>query len=231
MCFSPLGLYSFCLWRVDSHMCEPTVKGNESMQFLFAWTTCESVALSRLSFTSRTSVSNLQMTCQASMSVTVTEDLASTRGGMIWGLRPIQSWKGVKPVDLFIVFIRLKCILGRAQTQPNWFRLTCYLNAWLTVLYVHSLAPSVSGWQAVDSLISHPSTYRALSRIWTQRVYHGLILFQRVACSCNSICWRKVKLDLQWRCWFLMAPIECHFLGDQCLLWLSFCHHLLEVVQ
>jgi len=161
--FLPLALYSLRQWSVESHTCEPIVKGNFSFRCLLAWTDCEILALRRLSWASSTSISKHWITCHVSMSVMVADDLAGTRGGIILELWPKRNWKGIKPVNLFTVFIMSKWTQGSAWTQPSWFCSTWYHKAWLTVLFVCSLAPSVSGWYAVDSFNFMPvSLWRAI---------------------------------------------------------------------
>ena len=67
-------------------------------------------------------------------------------GGRIRADFPKRSWKGVNPVEAFIVFIMLNRTLGRVRTHPFWSCSTANLMAWITVLFVCSLAPSDSGW-------------------------------------------------------------------------------------
>ena len=64
--------------------------------------------------------------------------------------RPMCSWKGEEPIDLLMVFMIANCTRGSARTQPFWFLMTWYLRHWFTVLFVCSLALSISGWQVVD---------------------------------------------------------------------------------
>ena len=60
------------------------------------------------------------------------------------------SWNGLKPVAAFIMFIKSNWIFGKAFAHPNWSCSTVYQMHWMSVLLVHSLAPSVSGWWAKD---------------------------------------------------------------------------------
>lgn len=150
MHFSPLDLYSLCQCRVERHTCEPIVKGKLNVQCLFTWMDWAIFAFNRLSCTSMTSTSRHLIMCQVSTSATVAEEVAGTKGRIIWGLWPIHSWNGEKPVELLTVFIMSKRMRGRAHTQPLWFLSTWYWSTWLTILFVHLLAPSDSGWYAVD---------------------------------------------------------------------------------
>lgn len=69
---------------------------------------------------------------------------------MTWAFRLMQSRKGVDPVDLFLVAMMAnRTCAGRASTQPFCYRSTKKRRAWMTVLFVFSLAPSVWGWNDV----------------------------------------------------------------------------------
>ena len=77
-------------------------------------------------------------------------DCKVLRGGMILGEQPVFSWNRVKPVEAFTVFIIAKRIRDKFFDHPFWLASTWYQTIWLSVLFVRSLAPSVSGWYAVD---------------------------------------------------------------------------------
>ena len=79
------------------------------------------------------------------------------QGGNDTRCAPNRNWKGVYPVDLFMVLITWKRMRGSARTQPVWFRSTWKRSSWFTVLLVRSLAPSVWGWYAVEQLWSIPA--------------------------------------------------------------------------
>lgn len=72
------------------------------------------------------------------------------KGGRIWGICPSLNSKGVKPVDLFKVLIRLKWMTVRDFTQPLWFLSIWKWIHWLIALFICLLAPSISGWYEVD---------------------------------------------------------------------------------
>ena len=172
----------------DSHTHKPTAKGNINVWFLFPSIACESLAFSKLSWAC---VSNFQMTCYALMSVTVAEDFVGRRGSMTHGLWPICSWKVVKLIHLFMVFIRLKQIFGKVWTQPNWLHSTWYLRTWLTVLFMHSLAPSFSGGMQWIVSILHQSAYGVTCRTWIQTVYLCPTQFLMAAHFCSTIYQKK----------------------------------------
>ena len=71
-------------------------------------------------------------------------------GGSIRAGLPKRSWNGMNPVDALIVFINLNRTVGSAWTQPFWSHSTANRMHWITILFVRLLAPSVSGWYAVD---------------------------------------------------------------------------------
>ena len=70
-----------------------------------------------------------------------------------------RSWKGVNLVKLFMVFMILKHILGKARVQPIWSRLMAKWIHWMTVLLVCSLAPSLSGWELEESFSFTPVSW------------------------------------------------------------------------
>ena len=215
MCFSPFTLYSFCLWSVDRWMHEPTVRRKVSFWCLFAWTACEGLAFNKLSCDLKTSVSNFWMTCHVSMSVTVAEDLAGTSGGMTQGLQPIQSWKGVKPVDLLIVFIRSKWILGKVCTQPTDFiQHNTSGPGWQSYWCIHSNHQFQVDMQLII-LISLQSIYRVLSKIELQKVCLCLTWSLTVIHSHSTIYQKRHRLVVPLIYRSEMPVIECHCQDDR----------------
>ena len=142
----PPVLYTCLLFVVDRTTLSPIAKGNGSCWCEFSWYACRTFAVSRLSCTSSWSGCIWVI-----MSSTVCCRLLFCECGMVIGGRicadfPKWSWKGVNPVEVFIVFIMLNHTLGRVWTHPFWSCSTANLMAWITILFVCLLAPSDSGW-------------------------------------------------------------------------------------
>jgi hypothetical protein len=104
--------------NVDNRTLSPTEKISSMPQCLLAKSACVILAVSRLSCASWTSsVIRLIMVraeFRSGLVIKGSEVSAGRRGGMIQGDRPMRNWKGEKPVEVLIVFIRLKWTSGSA---------------------------------------------------------------------------------------------------------------------
>src|ERR1700679_2596677 len=91
------------------------------------------------------------VTCSA-----VASALSGTSGGIMRRDRPVFNWKPENPVDAFTVFMIANRMHGSLVDHPFWLLSTWYRMAWLTVLFVRSLLPSVSGGYDIDLLSFTP---------------------------------------------------------------------------
>ena len=71
--------------------------------------------------------------------------------GNIVGKWPYLSLKGEYPIDLLMEFIENDLIHSKTFFQPLWLCSIWKHKHWLTILFVCSLLPSVSGWYVVNS--------------------------------------------------------------------------------
>src|SRR5260370_15801945 len=70
---------------------------------------------------------------------------------VICGKYPYMSSNGAKPVDLFMLEFIANSIIGICIIQSHWSGQTLVLNICMTFCIIHSVCPSVWGWNEVDN--------------------------------------------------------------------------------
>lgn len=126
-----------------------TLNISSSPLALFTCTACDTLARIKLSFASFTSMCTYRIRFSPVCSSVVLFSPGMS-GCISHGDWPKCNWKGVKPGKQFIIFVKSNCTCGSARTQPFWFLAMWNRRAWIIVLFVRSLAPSVLGWYTMD---------------------------------------------------------------------------------
>ena len=174
-------MYSHLQCSIDNQTLSPGEKTSSSVQCWFANSAWFSFALSRSSWASMTSVLIRLMRARAaihsSSSLARCPAVCGMMGGIRHGKWPIRNWKGENPVELFTVFIIWKHTKGRALAQPVWLRSTLKWRHCMTILFDHSLEPSVLGWYAEDILSLTPVSFvSAFQNLLTKSLSRSLTM-------------------------------------------------------
>ena len=187
----PPVLYTCLLFAVDRTTLSPIAKGNDSCLCEFSWYACRTFTVSRLSFASS------WIGCIYLIMLTaICCWLSFSACGLMMGSRthadlPKRSWKGVNPVDVFIVFIMSNRTLGMVWTHPLWSCSTANLMAWMTVLFVLLLVPSDSGWYAIDIFSFIPVSLCSSFQKHDRKILSWSDMISRGRPFLQYQCWKK----------------------------------------
>ncbi len=77
----------------------------------------------------------------------------------ICGKRLYMSSNGANPVVLFTLELIVNSVIGIFNVQSCWSGHIVALSIWMTLCIIHSVCPSVCGWNAVDNFSFTPNSW------------------------------------------------------------------------